>query len=156
MITFLNKEDIMRLAFIAGILFAGYFIVFGMFPLDTEANFRAPAGLVSVDGASAEPAAPQINKNSAGGKLFVQNCARCHSTSLTKELTGPALWGVGERVEDRELLAAWIKNSTKVLESGDPYFTKLYEKWNKAGMDPMPHLSDEDIDAIITELTDPT
>ncbi|MEM0996440.1 MAG: cytochrome c [Bacteroidota bacterium] len=142
----------MRLIFNITILLAGFFAIFNLFPTDNESTFTAASG--SGPAVSGDiPAAPVINRNTAGGKLFMENCSRCHSANLTQDMTGPALFGIEERVEDRKLLAAWIKNAGKVLETDDPYFRRLWLEWNKANMDPMPHLSAEEIDAIITELT---
>lgn len=84
-----------------------------------------------------------------GQQLFQANCARCHSANLQMDLTGPALFGVTERVPSREWLYGWIKNSAVVIESGDAYANQIYEKWNKSPMQAMPHLQDEDIDNIL-------
>lgn len=140
----------MRFAFLTIIFLAGYCIVFHMLPTDAEETFisSGQVSTVAMDGV----VEPRIDPKTTGGKLFMENCARCHSAKLQKELTGPALWGVQERV-DRESLAAWIKNSGKVLESGDPYFVALQKEYNGAVMDPMPHLKPEEIEAIIDEIT---
>jgi hypothetical protein len=54
------------------------------------------------------------------------------------------------------LLADWIKNSQKVLETGNKYFNDLRDDYNGAAMDPMPHLKPAEIEAIIDELTKET
>jgi len=82
-----------------------------------------------------------------GKALFQSNCASCHNP--IKIITGPALKGVTERVPDKNLLHAWIKNNQKVLASGNPYFTKLYNDFNKTPMNTFPALSDGEIDAIL-------
>ena len=82
-----------------------------------------------------------------GKALFQSNCASCHSP--IKVITGPALKGVTERVPDKSLLHAWIKNNQKVLASGNPYFTKLFNDFNKTPMNTFPALADADIDAIL-------
>ncbi|NML19866.1 c-type cytochrome [Pseudoflavitalea sp. G-6-1-2] len=89
------------------------------------------------------------NKLSAqdGQKLFNDNCGTCHK--VDKDLTGPALKGVEDRVKDKKLLHAWIRNNQAVLASGDPYFTKLYNDWRKTPMNVFPSLTDEEIDAIL-------
>jgi len=87
-------------------------------------------------------------QDAAKGKtLFQTNCASCHSP--VKQVLGPALKGVTERVPDKKLLHDWIKNNAKVLQSGNPYFTALYAQFNKAAMNTFPNLSDADIDDIL-------
>jgi len=84
-----------------------------------------------------------------GKALFQSNCASCHSP--VKVITGPALKGVRERVPDNNLLHAWIKNNQKVLASGNPYFTKLFNDFNKTPMNVFEgSLTDKDIDAILS------
>jgi len=79
--------------------------------------------------------------------LFQSNCASCHSP--IKIVTGPALKGVSERVPDKKLLHDWIHNNQKVLASGNPYFTSLFNQFNKTPMNTFPSLTDPEIDAII-------
>src|ERR1700732_3835146 len=82
-----------------------------------------------------------------GKALFLSNCASCHNP--IKVVTGPALKGVTERVPDKKLLHDWIKNNQKVLASGNPYFTGLYNQFNKTPMNVFPTLTDAEIDAIL-------
>src|ERR1700722_5955786 len=82
-----------------------------------------------------------------GKALFQSNCAQCHNPF--KVVTGPALKGVTERVPDKNLLHSWIKNNQKVLASGNPYFTALFNQFNKTPMNTFPSLSDVEIDAIL-------
>src|SRR5258708_39703536 len=82
-----------------------------------------------------------------GKALFQSNCASCHSP--IKVITGPALKGVTERVPDKNLLHAWIKNNQKVLASGNPYFNTLYNQYNKTAMNIFTTLTDGEIDAIL-------
>jgi cytochrome c551/c552 len=92
---------------------------------------------------------------SAGNKLYAQdgkalfqtNCASCHNP--IKVITGPALKGVTERIPDKKLLHDWIHNNQKVLASGNPYFTNLFNQYNKTAMNLFPSLSDAEIDAIL-------
>ncbi|MBU7577537.1 MAG: c-type cytochrome [Flavihumibacter sp.] len=83
-----------------------------------------------------------------GKALFQQNCASCHA--VHKNLTGPALAGIEERVPDKKLLYDWIRNSQAVLQSGNKYFNDLYVAWNKTAMNLFPNLTDEEIGAMIT------
>jgi len=88
-----------------------------------------------------------------GKAIFMDNCARCHS--LTADLTGPALAGIQTRVPDKKKIESWIRNSTAVLESGDSYFTALFERWNRVPMPHFPQFSDAEMDALITYISTP-
>lgn len=89
---------------------------------------------------------------SKGEQLFKQNCASCHA--LDRDLTGPALHGVGQRgpwVKDKNNLKKWIKDPSQFL-STDPYAKNLR---NKYGF-PMPGqglLSDNEIEEVIRYIT---
>ena len=82
-----------------------------------------------------------------GKALFQSNCASCHNP--IKVITGPALKGVTERIPDKKLLHDWIHNNQKVLASGNPYFTNLYNTYSKTAMNLFPTLTDAEIDAIL-------
>lgn len=56
---------------------------------------------------------PYTSTGPDGKALFSQNCASCHA--VNKQLTGPALAGVLDRVSDRKLLNEWIRDNEKVL-----------------------------------------
>jgi mono/diheme cytochrome c family protein len=83
----------------------------------------------------------------AGKTLFMDLCAACHA--INKDIVGPALAGVEKRVPDKKLLYAIIRNSNEVLKSGNPYFTKVWLKYNKIAKNVFPDLSDEGIEAIL-------
>lgn len=90
----------------------------------------------------------RISASGIDGKaLFSQNCASCHA--LHKDLTGPALYGVEDRVPDKKTLFMWIRNSEQVLKSKNLYFTSLYETYNKVDMNKFPGLKDAEIEAIL-------
>src|SRR5450432_1432806 len=82
-----------------------------------------------------------------GKALFQANCASCHNPF--KVVTGPALKGVSERIPDKNLLHAWVHNSSKVLQSGNKYFTDLYAQYKTQMTVFGNQLSDAEIDAII-------
>lgn len=88
-----------------------------------------------------------------GKQIFLDNCARCHS--MTARLTGPALAGIESRVTDKKKLAAWIHNSPAVLATGDPYFTALYNEYNKSPMPPFPQFTDAEMEALVTFISTP-
>jgi cytochrome c551/c552 len=83
-----------------------------------------------------------------GKALFQSNCASCHNP--IKVVTGPALKGISDRVPDKNLLHAWIKNNGAVLATGNKYFNDLFVQYNKTPMNIFPNLSDGEIDAILT------
>lgn len=82
-----------------------------------------------------------------GKALFTEKCASCHNP--LKDGTGPALQGVSQRVPDKKLLHAWVKNNQAVIAAGNPYFVKLFNDRNKTPMNTFPELTDPEIDAII-------
>lgn len=84
-----------------------------------------------------------------GEQLFKANCTACHT--LGKPQTGPNLYGVLERWEDRRgLLYTWIKNPPIAMETGDSYVEGMVERWiNKAGVMPPQAVSDEQIDDML-------
>ena len=85
-----------------------------------------------------------------GAALFKNNCASCHNAKMEKDLTGPGLYGVMDRIPSEEgWIYEWVRNSSKVINAGDPYASALYEKWNKTQMTAMEHLTNEDIDDIM-------
>ncbi|MFT4022333.1 MAG: c-type cytochrome [Flavihumibacter sp.] len=87
-----------------------------------------------------------------GKGLFMSNCASCHA--VMKDGTGPALFGVEERVPDKKLLHDWIRNNQAVLATGNKYFNDLYNARNKTPMNPFPNLTDEEINAILKYVQD--
>lgn len=86
-------------------------------------------------------------QNLDGKALFQSNCAQCHSPFV--KVTGPALKGIRERQPDNKLLHEWIHNNSKVLASGNPYFTKVFNDNGKVPMNLFPTLTDPQIDAIL-------
>jgi len=87
-----------------------------------------------------------------GKSLFNTNCAACHQ--LDKKMTGPALRNIEQILEeeqglDREWIAAWIRNSSAVIKSGDAYGKKIFDEYGGAAMTAFPQLSDQDISDIL-------
>lgn len=85
-----------------------------------------------------------------GKALFNANCASCHK--MDKDLTGPALQGVGDRWSSPELLKLWIKNWPAAVATGDAYAAKMQD-WSPAAMNLFPNLTDPELDAILTYIT---
>jgi mono/diheme cytochrome c family protein len=82
----------------------------------------------------------------AGQALFEANCQSCHAASA-ETVIGPGLKGILER-RTIEWLIPWVKNSQKVIKSGDPYAVALFEKYNKAVMNSFEALKDDEIKSI--------
>jgi cytochrome c2 len=91
----------------------------------------------------------------SGAKLFDANCSSCHSGNLTKDATGPALFGVGERVPKpaNEWLYKWIKNNNTLRASGDNYAGKIYKDWNGSAMSAFEWMSDQQLDDVVEYIT---
>ncbi|MFY0654147.1 MAG: c-type cytochrome [Cyclobacteriaceae bacterium] len=84
----------------------------------------------------------------SGEKLFKANCKVCHA--VQERVVGPALKDVHKR-QNVEWITAFVKNSQKVIQSGDPYAVKLYEEYNKTQMTSF-DFADEEILSIIAYL----
>jgi cytochrome c2 len=84
-----------------------------------------------------------------GKTLFKKNCAACHNASSVKS-TGPGLWGVLGRIPSREWLYEWVRNSNKLIKSGDAYANAIYHEYNETQQTIFGNtLSNKEIDAII-------
>ena len=88
-----------------------------------------------------------VIQNIAGQNLFNENCASCHR--LHGCVLGPSVRGVEDRVKDRTLLREWIRNSNKVLQSGNAYFNNLVKECGNVRMTGFPQLTDDQIDAML-------
>ena len=84
--------------------------------------------------------------NTNGENLFKANCASCHKPN--ERYVGPALQGVVNRWENKELLYAFVRNSQEVI-SRNTYAKKLYDEYKQSPMLPYPNLKDQDIDDIL-------
>jgi len=94
----------------------------------------------------------QEGDTKAGKALFNANCAACHK--LDSKSTGPMLRNIEARLAeeeglDREWLYKWIKNSSALIKSGDPYAVKVFEANNKSVMTAFPQLTNAEIDNIL-------
>lgn len=82
---------------------------------------------------------------SQGESLFKGNCTVCHA--INEKVIGPALRNVHER-QDEEWIKAFIKNSSKVIASGDEYAVNLYNEYNQTQMTSFA-FSDEELNSLI-------
>jgi mono/diheme cytochrome c family protein len=79
---------------------------------------------------------------SAGEQLFNANCKTCHR--VQQKLIGPALAGVYDRAPSIDWIKSFVKNSSAVIASGEPYAVNLYNEYSKIMMPSFP-LKDEDV-----------
>jgi mono/diheme cytochrome c family protein len=77
--------------------------------------------------------------------LFKSSCVQCHA--VNEVVVGPALAGITKRRRESWLIP-WIKNSSKVVASGDEYAVTIFNKYNKQQM-PSFDLTDKQITAIL-------
>ena len=87
-----------------------------------------------------------------GEKIFKQNCTACHMITDAK-LVGPGLKGVTEKYE-KEWLVKWIRNSQKLIESGDARAIKIFEEYNKSVMNSF-YFDDSEFSDLLAYLADP-
>lgn len=88
-----------------------------------------------------------------GRVIFNTHCVACHK--LDAKSIGPALGKVEER-RTKEWLHKWIKNSAKLIASGDKDAIAIFEEYNKVAMLPYEGiLTDEDIDNVLAYTTNP-
>ena len=93
-----------------------------------------------------------------GQTLFKTNCTACHA--LDKQVVGPALGGVVEKVKKEQNLGVdwfqkWIKDNKALRASGDKYANELFNKYNKVEKTQFPSLSEQDIADILEYTTNP-
>ncbi len=109
-------------------------------PAEASSGGGDSAGGASADGIPTDDAVI-----SQGESLFNNNCTVCHA--INQQVVGPALKNVHER-RDLPWLISFIKNSQKVIQSGDDYAVNLYNEYNKTVM-PSFAYSDEEITSIV-------
>lgn len=101
----------------------------------------------TIDGEPAVPVEASSSGDAALGEaLFKANCASCHK--LYKKAVGPALFQVSQKYE-REWLYKWIKNSAKLIASGDAQAVAVYNEYGQQNMNSFEQLSNVDIDNIL-------
>lgn len=69
---------------------------------------------------------------SAGEALFKADCKTCHR--VKEKLIGPALKDVEKRAPSIDWIKNWVRNSAKVIASGDEYANKIYNENAKSQM----------------------
>ncbi|GAA4380413.1 cytochrome c [Hymenobacter koreensis] len=81
----------------------------------------------------------------AGDALFKSNCAQCHA--LNEVVIGPALAGIDQR-RPLPWLVSWVKNSSKMVASGDEYAVKIFNEYQQQQM-PSFALSAAEVESIL-------
>lgn len=108
------------------------------------AKLFVPALLIVLSSATF---AQEISKDpaaiSAGEALFNNNCKACHRVKV--KLVGPALAGIEGRAPSIDWIKAWVKNSAKVIASGDEYANKIYNEYQKSQMTAFTSFTDDQV-----------
>ena len=86
-----------------------------------------------------------------GETLFNANCKACHR--VDQKLIGPALAGIEDRAPSIDWIKEFVRNSSKVIASGDEYANKVYEENGKMLMTSFTSLSDDQIMSILAYVT---
>jgi len=119
-------------------------------------NFKTPAVFrliiaILISFSSFQTIAADISDDpaaiSAGETLWNANCRTCHR--VHQKLIGPAMANVWERAPSMEWIYAFIRNSQRVIASGDEYAVNLYNEYNKTQMTSFSSLTDEQIGNIL-------
>ena len=98
---------------------------------------------ISFSGAWAQEIPTDETNISNGKSLFNANCKACHS--VQNQLVGPALKNVYDRTPSIDWIYSFVKNSQKVIQSGDEYAVALYNEFNQTEMTSFDSFSDEEI-----------
>jgi mono/diheme cytochrome c family protein len=81
-----------------------------------------------------------------GRQLFNDNCSHCHAVG--HQIIGPGLASI-PKTRTKPWLNDFIKNSQKVIRSGEPHANFLFKKFNNTKMPPFDFLSNRNIEAIL-------
>jgi mono/diheme cytochrome c family protein len=87
-----------------------------------------------------------LEQSPTGKQLFVGNCKQCHA--INEVVVGPALGNLSER-RSNDWIQAFIRNSSKMIQNGDPIAKELYEQYNRTQM-PSFNFKQEEMDAILS------
>ncbi len=84
----------------------------------------------------------------SGKTIFENRCKACHRVSNDK-LVGPGLAHVNQR-RDKEWLIKFVRNSQKLINSGDEMAKKLFNEYNQTIMPANKDLSDKEINNVLS------
>ncbi len=123
-----------------------FLLLFTLFAVNNPLFAQAPDG----DAAAALPAGLSADPAviAKGKEIFTGNCTSCHA--VHEKVIGPALFGVWDRAPSREWIYNFVKNSTKVIKSGDPYAVKLYNEYKKTQMTSFQNYGPAEVDAVLS------
>ncbi|HLK97867.1 MAG TPA: cytochrome c, partial [Hymenobacter sp.] len=121
----------------------------GAAPAVSKEGVTPGATAAATPASATAPAAGDAAAISAGDALFKGNCAQCHA--INDVVVGPALAGISKR-RPVSWLIPWIRNSSKMVASGDEYAVKIYNQYQKQQM-PSFQLSDTEITSILAWIT---
>jgi mono/diheme cytochrome c family protein len=114
-------------------------------PVAAADSLQAEFTDTPVEQAQSLPSGANAAAIAAGDALFKGNCAQCHA--VNEVVVGPALAGITKR-RPMSWITSWVKNSSKLVASGDEYALKVFEQYQKQQM-PSFQLSDAEITSII-------
>lgn len=127
------------------------FIMVWLMPQETDmvaSSAGQPAGEGLVVRATALAPKPISADALAGKETFTSYCTACHNANADK-LIGPGLKGVRQRSPGEAWLQKWIRNSSAVVASGDPYATRIFNDYGKIQMASFTNLTDVQIKQVL-------
>lgn len=136
---------------LAGVLTVlGFLVVFKLPITNSGQHTAATTAAASLAPAydEAKALSAGFEQNTAGKQLFANNCKQCHA--VNEVVVGPALGNVTSR-RSKEWLLSFIRNSSKLIQEGDPVAKGLFEQYNRTQM-PSFNFSDEEIQAILSHI----
>ena len=80
--------------------------------------------------------------------VFKRNCVSCHNITVDCN----RFVHVVARWDDEVKLKSFIRDSQKMINSGDLYANPLFISWNKTIMPAFPNITDAEMDSIINYL----
>ena len=87
------------------------------------------------------------NNQRSGEALFNKKCASCHTPG--KKMIGPSLKNVRDRIPEGQWVYHWVRNSSQLIKSSDPYAISIFEEYNRTIHTAYPQLTEAEIDAIL-------
>ncbi|WP_337044534.1 cytochrome c [Emticicia sp. 17c] len=105
-------------------------------------------------GVQGSPAVGSLTSELAlkGEELFKNNCSQCHSVT-NEMIVGPGLQDIQKRRSIR-WIRRWVRDSQKLITSGDKYAINLYNKFNMTSMPAFSAFTNQDIDSIISYIAE--
>ena len=118
--------------------------------MPTDEGPSVPKSASSIANAYVPASPEEAEAIRVGDALFKANCTQCHA--VNEKVVGPALAGITKR-RSIGWLVPWVRNSAKVIASGDAYAVKLFDDNGKQQMPSFPQLSDKEIKGIMAWIT---